>query len=161
MAASSAGTYHGRTTYDPADLLLPRLDGVQKTGKGWRTQCPAHGGRSRSLSITPADNGSLLVHCFAGCAVSEVLAAVGLKVGDLFPLRDLRALSPEQRREVRRAAAVPKWAAALEVLSLEASVLLMAASQLDDGQPLHPDDLNRLRISALRIFDAQEALRAR
>lgn len=161
MSASSTGACQGRSAYDPADMLLPRLDGVQNAGKGWRTRCPAHGGRSRSLSITPTDSGSLLVHCFAGCSVHDVLGAVGLKIGDLFPLRDLRSLSPEQRREIRRAAAVPKWAAALDVLCLEASVLLMAATQLDEGRALHPDDLERLRVSALRIFDAQEVLRAR
>lgn len=146
---------------DPASLLLSRLDGVMATGKGWRARCPAHGGKSRSLSIMVADNGAALVHCFAGCMVHDVLGAVGLAVGDLFPTRDLRSLTPEQRREVRRAAAIPKWAAALDVLAMEANVVLLAASQVDQGKPLHPDDINRLRIAALRIFDAREVLHAR
>ena len=146
---------------DPAGLLLSRLDGVMAAGKGWRARCPAHGGKSRSLSIMVADNGSVLAHCFAGCEVHDVLGAVGLTVGDLFPTRDLRSLTPEQRREVRRAAAIPKWAAALDVLALEARVVLLAATQIDDGHPLHPNDLSRLRVAALRIFDAREVLHAR
>ncbi|MBD8898372.1 hypothetical protein [Rhodanobacter sp. DHG33] len=101
------------------------------------------------------------MHCFAGCQIHDVLGAVGLTVGDLFPTRDLGSLTPEQRREVRRAAAIPKWAGALDVLAMEANVMLLAAAQLDEGRSLHPDDLNRLRIAALRIFDAREVLHAR
>ncbi len=30
----------------PSALLLPRLEGVITTGKGWRARCPVHGGKS-------------------------------------------------------------------------------------------------------------------
>ncbi|TAM57200.1 MAG: DNA primase [Rhodanobacter sp.] len=143
----------------PSQLLLPRLEGVIKTGKGWRARCPSHGGKSASLAITDGDNGTLLLHCFAGCPVHDVLGAVGLQVGDLFVRKDLRSMSPAERSQLRQAALLPRWRAALGVLATEANVLLIAACQLGDGEPLDDTDLTRLRVAAVRVFDAVEVLR--
>jgi len=137
------------------------LEGVITTGKGWRARCPAHGGKSASLAITEGDNGTLLVHCFAGCQVHDVLAAVGLQVGDLFVRRDLRSMTPSERSQLRQAALLPRWKAALEVLVTEATIVLIGACQLADGAPLDDTDMTRLRVASLRIFDAQEVLNAR
>jgi len=149
------------TTASPAQQLLPRLEGVITTSKGWRARCPTHGGKSASLAITEGDNGTLLLHCFAGCPVHDVLAAVGLQVGDLFVRRDLHSMTPAERSQIRQAALLPRWKAALEVLVTEANVVLIGASQLGDGTPLDDSDTTRLRVAALRIFDAQEVLLAR
>jgi len=149
------------TTATPAQQLLPRLEGVITTGKGWRARCPAHGGKSASLAITEGDNGTLLLHCFAGCQVHDVLAAVGLQVGDLFVRKDLRSMTPSERSQLRQAALLPRWRTALDVLVTEASVVLIGACQLGDGAPLDDADRTRLRVAALRIFDAQEVLSAR
>ncbi|MFK2876869.1 hypothetical protein [Rhodanobacter hydrolyticus] len=146
---------------NPADLLLPRLDGVRKAGRGWIARCPAHQDRSPSLSITEREDGVLLVHCHGGCEVADVCAAVGLKVGDLFPRTDTRSLTPQQRREFRQTAMIPRCRAALNVLATESTVLLLAADQLSDGHPLSPNDLTRVRVAALRVFDAKEVLGAR
>jgi hypothetical protein len=55
-------------------------------GKGrYMACCPAHEDRSPSLSIKECEDGRLLVHCFAGCPVSDVLEAVGLSMASLFP----------------------------------------------------------------------------
>jgi hypothetical protein len=149
------------TAADPAQQLLTRLERVITTGKGWRARCPAHGGKSASLAITEGDNGTLLLHCFAGCQVHDVLAAVGLRVGDLFMRKDLRSMTPSERSRLRQAALLPRWRAALDVLGTEASVVLIGACQLGDGAPLDDTDMTRLRVAALRIFDAQEVLLAR
>lgn len=149
------------TAATPSQLLLPRLEGVITTGKGWRARCPAHGGKSASLAITEGYNGTLLLHCFACCQVHEVLAAVGLQIGDLFVRKDLRSMTPAERSQLRQAALLPRWKAALEVLVTEASIVLIGACQLVDGASLDDTDLTRLRVAALRIFDAQEVLLAR
>lgn len=148
----------GHVSASPAALLLPRLERVITTGKGWRARCPAHGGKSASLSIAEGDNNALLLHCFAGCSVHDVLAAVGLEVGDLFARRDLKSMTPTERSQLRQAALLPKWRAALEVLNTETTVLLLAANQLGDGIPLSDDDLARVRVAAFRVFDAKEVL---
>ena len=62
----------------PSAMLLPRLDCVTATGKGWRAICPACGGKSRKLSISESDNGTLLVHCFAGIGRSATVACAAL-----------------------------------------------------------------------------------
>jgi hypothetical protein len=148
-------------TASPAQQLLPRLEGVVTTAKGWRARCPAHGGRSASLAITEGDNSTLLLHCFAGCATHEVLAAVGLQVGDLFVRRDLRTMTPAERGQLRQAALLPRWRAALEVLQHEVNVVLIAATKIADGKALTPEELTRLTIASLRTFDAGEVLHAR
>lgn len=146
------------TAIDPAQRLLDRLEGVIKTGRGWRARCPAHHGKTASLAIAQGDNGTLLVHCFAGCDVYDVLSAVGLQVSGLFVKRDLRSMSPAERSRLRQAAMLPRWCAALEVLSHEAAVLLIAADKLGEGFELDDDELTRMRIAALKVFDARDAL---
>jgi len=146
------------TTARPTDILLSRLEGVIATGKGWRSQCPACGGKSRKIAIAESDNGTLLVHCFGGCPIHEILGAVGLLVSDLFIRRDLHSMSPAERRQLRQVALLPKWRAALEVLNTETTVLLLAANQLGDGIQLSDADLTRVRVAALRVFDAKEVL---
>ncbi|MDE1893168.1 MAG: hypothetical protein KGM46_06675 [Pseudomonadota bacterium] len=146
-------------TASPAALLLPRLHGMRKVGSGWIANCPAHEDRSPSLSITEGDDGRLLLHCFAGCQVHDILAAVGLTVSDLFVRKDLRGLSPAERSQLRQAALLPRWRAALSVLVHEAHVMLETANKLGDGYPLTEDEHTRLRVGTLRIFDAAEVLR--
>lgn len=63
--------------------FLPRLKCVRRSGNGWTARCPAHEDRSPSLSLSERD-GRILLHCFAGCTVEEVCAAIGIKVADLF-----------------------------------------------------------------------------
>jgi putative DNA primase/helicase len=62
------------------DEILCRLKNVKRsTSKpnSWMASCPAHTDNNPSLSITIADNGRKLFHCFAGCTHDEILAALG------------------------------------------------------------------------------------
>ena len=151
---------------DPYDRLLEthqRITGFEARGSGRhvRITCPACGTATLKVSVSRADNGSVLIHAFCGHAPAEVLAALGLTFSDLFPLRDLRTLTPDQRRELRQQSLVSRWHAALNVLCQEATVTLIAANQLEENKPLADDDLIRLKTAALRIFDAQEVLSVR
>jgi Protein of unknown function (DUF3631) len=47
--------------------------------------CPAHDDRTPSLSIDEGSDGRALLKCHAGCAVTDVIAALGMKAKDLFP----------------------------------------------------------------------------
>jgi hypothetical protein len=69
----------------PLENLLAKLPGAKRAGNGWSARCPAHDDRRASLSIAEGDDGAALVRCHAGCDTSAVLAAVGLKLADLFP----------------------------------------------------------------------------
>ena len=56
-------------------MLVERLGG-QWSGQGGMCRCPAHDDRHPSLSIRVGET-ALLYHCFAGCAVADVLRAIG------------------------------------------------------------------------------------
>ncbi len=60
----------------PIDWWLDRLDGVKPSGSGWTAICPGHPDPKPSLSITIAEDGDVLVHCFAGCKYSDILAGL-------------------------------------------------------------------------------------
>lgn len=69
------------------EILLNRLKKVKRTGNSkYLACCPAHDDRSPSLTIRQADD-LILIHCFAGCSVIEVLQTIGLDMADLFPDR--------------------------------------------------------------------------
>lgn len=139
-----------------AEPLLQRLDGLQRSGTGWRARCPACSGRSRKLSVTERD-GRVLVHCFGGCQAEEVLTAVGLAWADIMPPRHWPD-SPEERVRVRRAQREAGWAAALAELALEAKVVLIASQELAAARPLPPEDQVRLAQAVTRIDHAAAVL---
>ena len=141
----------------PIDTLLSRLEGVKQHGKGYRARCPACGGSSAKLSVTETDTGAVLLHCFAGCAAADVLAAVGLQLGDLFPER-LRPMTDAEKREARDRARMAQWQAALDVLPLEVAIVQLAAQQVGRGEQLAPDDAARLRVAEARIADSRGVL---
>jgi hypothetical protein len=131
---------------------------VQHHGKGCRAICPACGGKSRKLSLTQADDGRVLLHCFARCSPHDVLAAVGLTVNDLFARRVEANMTLAQKRELREAARQAQWRAALDALQLEISVVHIAALQVAAGESLASDDLQRVGTACDRIRNAREVL---
>jgi len=69
------------------DNVLNALTKPRKSGKDqWRARCPACGDKNQTkLSVKDAGDGRVLLHCFAGCSVDEVVGAMGLKIEDLMP----------------------------------------------------------------------------
>lgn len=65
--------------------FLSRFESVKKTAKGWQVCCPAHEDGSPSLSIAEGKDGAILLNCFAGCHIEDVLSRMNLKMSDLFP----------------------------------------------------------------------------
>ena len=84
----------------PAEIVLKRLRqlGLQVNGCGpnWQSICPAHSDTQPSLSITETKDGVLLMHCHAGCQISDVLASLGLEEFSLYP--SLYALQFSERQ---------------------------------------------------------------
>ena len=66
--------------------LLARLEKVKSTGNGkWLACCPAHPDKSPSLGVKQTDDGKILIHCFGGCPVTEIVSAIGFQLSDLMP----------------------------------------------------------------------------
>ena len=135
-----------------AATLLDRLDGVRGNGPGrWMAKCPSHADRSPSLSVREVEDRTLL-HCFAGCEVHDVLAAVGLTLTDLFnkPLDHHKA--PARDRRHTHAARE-----ALKLLAHESLVVLVAAENMARGIEIGDDGRARLTDAVCRIQAAREA----
>lgn len=142
-----------------ADLLLSRLQHVRATGPtSWRADCPNGHERSRgSLAITVADDGRILLTCFACHDTPAILAAVGLGLADLFPDR-LYDASPGARKLARVAFKRDGWRAALNVLRREATVVSAAAVLIRHDKVISVEDHNRLSLAMQRIGDAKDLL---
>ena len=132
------------------DNLLSHLDKVKRTGDGkYQSRCPAHDDRGPSLSIRETEDGRVLLHCFAGCSVHDVLASVGMEINDLFPPSEIQHGKPERR---------PFPAAdVLRAIGFEALVVAAAGVSLLAGEPFRPVDRERLILAVHRIQSAMTA----
>jgi hypothetical protein len=64
--------------------VLDRLDVASRNDEKAMCFCPAHDDRnSPSLSLK-AENGKLLLHCFGGCQLEDVVSEMNLEMKDLF-----------------------------------------------------------------------------
>ena len=133
----------------PRTRFLERLRRVRNTGAGrWIACCPAHEDRTPSLAIRELEDGRLLVRCFAGCDIQDVIRAVGLKMTDLFPdkrgAHDCKArLLPFEPEQVLRAVAH------------EIAVIAIMAEDLAAGKPVSS---LRATLAATRLFRGLDAL---
>jgi hypothetical protein len=75
---------------------------ARHSGAGWVARCPAHEDRSPSLSIGEGDGGRILLHCFSGCTVEAVCAALKIKLSDLFPELGTVQAKPRVLREAEK-----------------------------------------------------------
>lgn len=121
----------------PADKLLPRLGKVRQVKpRQWEARCPAHDDKTPSLRIKEAEDGKLLLKCWANCTADEIVEAVGLEMRDLFP--------EDHQRPARRG---PNRAA----VDHERHIVAIGLSLLAQGGKLPPSDLERLEVARRRL----------
>jgi len=133
-----------------ATALLDRLYSVRQTAPGrWVARCPAHQDRSPSLSVRELDDGRILLHDFGGCAVDDVLAAVGLTLGDLFPKRSPAHSYPASHSRIPAREL-------LEIISEETSVVAILAVNMLAKKAVTEADWRRLAKAAARIGVARD-----
>ena len=127
-----------------AETLLARLDGVQGRGPRWRAICPAHESKhkTRSLAIFEAEDGRVLVRCFAGCGFEQIVAAAGVEISDMFQPAPIGNAPP-----VRKPWSLRDVARALEAESMIAWVVL---SDMAAGKPITKTDRARAGVAADR-----------
>lgn len=66
------------------ETVLGLLNGLKKNGNGWTARCPGHDDHKNSLSVSQGADNRVLLKCFAGCTVEDIVSAMGLKMTDLF-----------------------------------------------------------------------------
>jgi hypothetical protein len=130
-----------------ASKLLDRLQGVRQSSSGrWMAKCPGHEDRSASLSIREMDDGRVLINDFGGCGSGDVLAAVGLRMSDLFDKPLTHYLPPLRGSYSAREL--------VELNAHESCVAAMLVSKAAD-EGLTPEEAQRLRQAAARLGTAQ------
>ena len=145
-------------TGSPASKFLSRVSTAKETGPGeWICSCPGplhdRGDRNPSLTLKETQDGTLLAHCFAGCSVDSIMAALGLELRDLYaePIATHKApLSQFQRK--RHGQALD----ALKAIRHEILVTRVAAGMIRNGEALDDDALDRLATAEYRIAKASE-----
>lgn len=79
------------------EIILAKLDRPKKVRNGWNSFCPVHpDGKQPALHVEEGREGRVILRCAAGCKTEEVVAALGLTMGDLFSKPD--AAAPPARR---------------------------------------------------------------
>lgn len=132
------------------DDILPRLDKVKRTGKGnWLACCPAHQDKNPSMTMHQADDGRVLVRCWAGCSFEEIVNGVGLGWEPWFPPKQNDDFKPPVRRPFPARDV-------LEATAFEAGIVAIAASNLANGVELTEEDRKRLHLCASRIWQARD-----
>lgn len=127
-------------------MLLARMAGVrQSKPNSWIARCPAHDDKSPSLAVTYADDGRILIHCFAGCEAHDVLAAVGMSIRDLFP-EALKHHLPPRRLGV-------SGFDVIKVMRHEVRVLSLIAQEIGKGS-VDEDLRERAALAADRVQTA-------
>lgn len=130
----------------PIDNILGRLEKVRQRQPGqWSARCPAHADAGPSLSVRETPEGAVLLHCFAGCPVADVVGALGLDLSDLFPPREKSGREPQRYPRLLTAAQ------ALELLERESLLVAVAAANVLHGVVLNQTDIDRLTQAAGRI----------
>ena len=133
----------------PVEVLLSRLQKVKGRNGSWTACCPAHNDKGPSLAIREADDGRVLLHCFAGCETLSVVQAVGMDMTDLFPPDEKRREYPEGGKPRLK----PAFYASdlIRILAFEALVVSICAHDLRRGKALPDEDMERLKVAQQRI----------
>lgn len=133
------------------DTLLQRLTKV-KGGRGhWTACCPAHEDRSPSLAVTETDDGRILLKCFGGCSVQEIVGAIGMDMTDLFP-----DSNDHYKPKVKNAFYATDL---LKLIEFESTIVIIAANDLANGKQLSDNDRSRLKQAHERILEAVGQIR--
>lgn len=151
---ANQNTLH-RYSSTPTNLILDSVENVKPNGQGWVGCCPVHESKSRSsLSIKQAEDGRVLLHCFAGCSALEIVHALGLELADLFERPITLNPSPQQKREWRDKAKLALWKSCRDDLIVEMNVLLLGAGDLYRGKSLSREDMDRMLLAGKRWRNA-------
>lgn len=130
--------------------ILRQLQQVRRTNKDqWLACCPAHDDKNPSLAIRHLQDGRVLMHCFSGCDVNNIVNALGLEMDSLFPKKNSRISSSERNPFPANQA--------LKALAFESLIVLIAGKAIQTGYPLPEEDFSRLLLAVARIQDGLQA----
>lgn len=129
-----------------ADAFISRCTKARETGRGtWIACCPGHDDKNPSMTVRELEDGRVLVHCFAGCSVEEILQSVGMEFDALFPDDRPKAdHSPSMRRPFPAADV-------LAALANELGVIAIIVGDVEEKREVSAADMTRLRLARQRV----------
>jgi len=132
--------------------ILSHFNKVSRTSKNNQYQClcPAHNDRTASLSIKFNDDGRVLMNCFAGCDIENIIGSVGLSFNDIIPNR-IDDLKPVGK--------IFNPYAVLKSLRDEIMIVLMMALSIRKKEQISNEDYDRFIIAYQRIREGYENAR--
>lgn len=118
------------------EKLITRFSKARPTAlNNWIACCPAHDDKQPSLAIKDAGNGMILLHCFAGCSLSDICSALNIEISDLMPDQ---VVGHHFRRQLFDPVTV------LESLSEKATIFAIYASDVASGKQLTPEEKQKI-----------------
>ena len=141
--------------------LLSRLHKVRRTSarggeESYTASCPCHKDNHPSLAITQKSDGVILLHCFSqGCSPSEITAAVGLELGDLFPPKP----ETHPRQNQRRGGLMFNPFDVLKTLAFDLTQALALFRALQRGEMPTAQDIEQFSGIVGRLNDSLEAIK--
>lgn len=133
----------------PIDKLLSKLQRVtakKPTKNGlnlWLALCPAHADKTPSLTITECTDNTVLLKCWSGCTVSEIVRAVGLELKDLFKY--------ESTNKQSNSSPSFKKLPSKQAIAHERLIIQVAQAQQNKGQLLNKADKQRYQLALQRL----------
>ena len=130
---------------DVAEIFLSRLAKVHRLGDNrYIACCPAHDDRNPSMSISIEDD-KLLTYCHAmQCSHEDILAAVGMKIGDFYDDAGKAAY-----RAACAAPFEPQKSTTQE--AVDRAVICIARDKLKAGNLLSLEDHARYKVAVERL----------
>ena len=133
------------------DALLSKLEGVKQVAHGrWRARCPAHDGKNVNvLSIGETTDGTVLLKCFAGCTVTDVVGAVGLNLADLFPRIEWQSTGTHHARPRRPR---PDWPALIVACERDLLLVKIILETAGRRERINDTDATACQAGATRVY---------
>lgn len=141
----------------PVQLILSGLSKHRQSGPGrWLGSCPGplhkRGDRNMSLSIGETAEGAALLHCFAGCEVAAILAALNLSLSDLYPPN---LNEPDHHGGKPKVPPIP-WKDIFTAISRDLIAIQLMAADIVNGRRFSDEDL---RFFHGRVNDLESQIR--
>jgi hypothetical protein len=92
-----------------AERIVQLLDMHRAGENKWRGRCPAHQGHSDNSLAAEYVDGKVILHCFGGCSLKNILDALGMKsAAELFDSSRM-PIDPHQERQARARRNLLSW----------------------------------------------------
>jgi len=140
--------------------ILSHFENVKKSGSNqYQCKCPSHEDRSNSMGVSLSDDGQkIIMNCFAGCTLTEVMQASGLTWDDIMPNKRVDSFimkDGEVSGMIKQRQSFNPYAA-LKYLANDILFVAMCAAEVNSGRKLIPEDQNKLLKSVgntRRLYD--------